>query len=79
MSYCNIDGAGSINGACSTFKSVLTIGRRTSCTVIQSKGKYTNLNITNSGGYGIAYRIADNPDVPNNTFSNYPQANIFNF
>lgn len=79
MSYCNIDGAVSIIVSCSTLISVLTIGRRTSCTVIQSKRKYTNLNFTNSGGYGIAYRIADNPDVPNNTFSNYSQANIFNF
>jgi len=79
MNYCNIDGAGSIIGGCATFKSALTIGRRTSCTAIQSKGKYSNLNIINSGGYGIAYRISDNPDVSNNTFSNCAQANIFNF
>lgn len=79
MNFCNIDGAGSVAGSCATFKSALTIGRRTSCTAILSKGSFTNLSITNSGGYGIAYRSSDNPVVSANSFSNCALANVFNF
>ena len=79
MNHCKIDGAGSENGSCATFRSAISIGRPTSCTPIASRGQFTNLSITNSGGYGIAYRLSDSPTVSAISYANNSLSNVFNF
>lgn len=83
FNYCIIDGAGS--SAESFFcvpkasKAAIYLGLEYYCPPIASKGTITNCTISNSGGYGIAYRSGDPITVKDNSFSNLTKEDVFLF
>jgi Domain of unknown function (DUF5018) len=81
LNYCIIDGAGSKEFFCipATSKAAIYLGREVNCTDQAGKGTITNCTITNSGGYGIAYRLADAVTAKDNTYSGNTKADVFNF
>jgi parallel beta-helix repeat protein len=83
FNYCIIDGAGSTAEpffcVVKTSKAAIYLGLEYSCTPEASKGTITNCTILNSGGYGIAYRLADAVTVKDNTFKDNTKADVYNF
>ena len=83
FNYCIIDGAGSSAEPffCvpKTSRVALMLGREYNCNPIDSRGAITNCTISNSGGYGIAYRTADPTTVSGNTYSGNTKDNVYNF
>jgi Domain of unknown function (DUF5018) len=81
LNYCIIDGAGSKEFSCtpSTSKAAVYLGLETHCIPYAGKGTVTNCTITNSGGYGIAYRLADAVTAKDNTFKDNTKADLYNF
>ncbi len=79
FNYCVIDGAGSTNFSCvpNTSKAAIMLGRELNCPSIVSRGIITNCTITNSGGYGIAYRNGDPITISDNAFSGNSKADIY--
>ena len=77
LKYCQIDGAGSDDfGWGSNFKGAVIFGSGFSDV---GRGSITNCNITNSGGYGIAYRSSDPVTIKDNTFKDNTKADIYDF
>jgi Domain of unknown function (DUF5018) len=81
FNYCIIDGAGSKEFSCtpSTSKTAIYLGLETYCIEHTGKGTITNCTIINSGGYGIAYRLADAVTAKDNTFKDNTKADVYNF
>jgi len=87
LNYCLIDGAGSKEITPTNFSFWFERGAKAAVVVDGAtyKGSYkmivTNCNITNSGGYGIAYSIysKDAVTVSGNTFSNNTKDNVVVF
>ena len=77
LKYCQIDGAGSDDFGCgANFKAAVIFG---SGCGDAGKGSVTNCNITNSGGYGIAYKEGDAVTVKDNTFKDNTKTDIYVF
>ncbi len=83
FNYCIIDGAGSTAEPffCvpKTSKSAIYLGLEYNCTPEASKGTITNCTISNSGGYGIAYRSSDPVTAKDNTFTGNTKADFYDF
>jgi len=83
FNYCIIDGAGSTAEPffCvpKTSKAAIYLGLEYSCTPEASKGNITNCTISNSGGYGIAYRSSDPVTAKDNTFTGNTKADLYDF
>ena len=83
FNYCIVDGAGSTTDPffCipKTSKAAIYLGRELDCTPVSGKGTITNCTISNSGGYGIAYRDGDAVTTKDNTFKDNTKADIYLF
>ena len=77
LKYCQIDGAGSDDFGCGAdFKAAVIFG--SGCNDV-GRGSITNCNITNSGGYGIAYKSGDAVTIKDNTFKDNTKVDIYDF
>ena len=76
LTYCIIDGAGSENLGCPAEKMAVMFGSSCSDT---GRGMLSNCTITNSGGYGVGYRLTDSVTLKDNTFKDNTKADVFNF
>lgn len=80
---CIIDGAGSTAEpffcVVKTSKASIYLGLEYYCTPEASKGTITNCTITNSGGYGIAYRGSDPVTAIGNIFKDNVKEDVYNF
>lgn len=81
LNYCIVDGAGSQEYFCvpKSSKAAIYIGLEYSCTPRDSRGAVTNCTISNSGGYGIAYRNGDAVTVSNIIFKDNTKDNTYLF
>ena len=83
FNYCIVDGAGSTTDPffCvpKTSKAAIYLGLERDCTPESGKGTITNCTISNSGGYGIAYRDGDAVTIKDNTFKDNTKADIYLF
>ena len=77
LKYCQIDGAGSDDlGYGVNAKAAVIFGSGYND---PGRGSITNCNITNSGGYGIAYRDGDAVTIKDNTFKDNTKADTYLF
>ncbi|MCY7357442.1 MAG: hypothetical protein LH609_08215, partial [Rudanella sp.] len=75
--YCTIDGAGSVNIACgANYKAAIIFGN--GCSDV-GRGVMTNCVVSNSGGYGIAYRTGDSITLTSNTYSGNTKEDVYTF
>jgi parallel beta-helix repeat protein len=83
FNYCIFDGAGSTTERffCvpKESKAAIYLGLEYGCPPLNSRGTITNCTISNSGGYGIAYRDGDPATINNNTFKDNTKANVYLF
>ena len=77
LTYCIIDGAGSKELLYDAGKTSVQFGE--SIFSKTGRGIMENCTISNSGGYGISYRLGDPVTLKDNTFKDNAKANIFNF
>ena len=80
LTYCIIDGAGSVaSGICTgQYKTALIFGA-SPCGSYTGRGTITNCTISNSGGYGVVFKTGDPVNLKDNTYSGNSKENVFNF
>jgi parallel beta-helix repeat protein len=76
LTYCVIDGAGSAELAFREEKTSILFGD--SYIGRTGRGSVTNCTISNSGGYGISYRLNDPVTLKDNTFKDNTKTDVFN-
>jgi parallel beta-helix repeat protein len=76
INYCIFDGAGSGTLGIKEENTSLLLGD--SYISRTGRGSVTNCTFSNSGGYGISYRLTDSITLKNNTFKDNTKADVFN-